>query len=377
MALAIFSVVTASAQSASAQSQSVIYNFANTPDAGYPESDLVLDAAGNMYGTSLYGGVHGRGSVYSISPTGTETILYSFTGGADGNVPVAGVVLDKKTGNLYGTTLYGGTTGNGTVFEVTPGGTETVIYSFLGGADGQNPYSRLVRSGTTLYGTTDSGGAYGYGTVFKVTAAGKETILHSFNSAAPVRDGAYPYAGLVFYKGLLYGTTRYGGLHNLGTVFSITKAGAETLLYSFKGGAKDGQYPYAGVVFDKSGNIYGTNYSGGKDNAGTVYELSTGGKETVLHHFARGGVDGINPEASLIFDKNNLYGTTLQGGPANVGTVFEVTPAGVETVLYSFTGATDGGYPYAALVLGKENTLYSTTYQGGTAKFGTVFKVVP
>ena len=204
MALAIFSVVTASAQSASAQSQSVIYNFANTPDAGYPESDLVLDAAGNMYGTSLYGGVHGRGSVYSISPTGTETILYSFTGGADGNVPVAGVVLDKKTGNLYGTTLYGGTTGNGTVFEVTPGGTETVIYSFLGGADGQNPYSRLVRSGTTLYGTTDSGGAYGYGTVFKVTAAGKKTILHSFNSAAPVRDGAYPYAGLVFYKGLLY-----------------------------------------------------------------------------------------------------------------------------------------------------------------------------
>jgi uncharacterized repeat protein (TIGR03803 family) len=355
----------------------VLYNFTNTPDGGYPESKLALDTLGNMYGTTLYGGVHSRGSVFTITPTGTETVLYSFTGGADGNVPVAGLVRDIKTGNLFGTTLYGGASGNGTVFQVTPSGTETVIYSFKGGTDGANPYSSLVRAGTTIYGATNNGGAYGYGTVFKVTSAGKETVLHSFNSAFPILDGAYPYAGLVLKNGILYGTTRYGGASNLGTVFSITQKGAETVLYSFKGGSTDGSYTYAGVVFDKSGNLYGTNYSGGIANAGTVFELTPGGVETVLHSFVRDGADGINPYASLIFDKGNLYGTTLQGGPANIGTVFEITPAGVETVLYKFTGGTDGSSPYAGLVLGKNNTLYSTTYQGGTSNFGTVFKLVP
>jgi uncharacterized repeat protein (TIGR03803 family) len=270
--LAVFSALMLSAaQPALPQTQSVLYNFTNTPDGGYPESRLVLDTAGNMYGTTLYGGVHGRGSVFMITPAGTETVLYSFTGGADGNVPVAGLVRDVKTGNLFGTTLYGGASGNGTVFEVTPSGTETVLYSFKGGTDGFNPYSSLVRAGTTLYGTTNNGGAYGYGTVFKVTAAGKETVLHSFNSAFPTLDGAYPYAGLVMKNSILYGTTRYGGASNLGTVFSITQKGAETVLYNFKGGSTDGAYTYAVVVFDSSGNLYGTNYSGGSANAGLIH----------------------------------------------------------------------------------------------------------
>ena len=377
MASAVFSaLLLLAAHPALAQTQNVLYNFTNTPDGGYPESGLVLDAAGNLYGTTLYGGVHGRGSVFMITPAGTETQLYSFTGGVDGDVPVAGLALDKKTGNLYGTTLYGGASGNGAVFRVTPSGTETVLYSFAGGTDGANPYSGLVRVGTTLYGTTDAGGAYGYGTVFKVTAGGKETVLHSFNSAFPTLDGAHPYAGLVLYKGILYGTTRYGGASNLGTVFSITKAGAETVLCSFQGGA-DGAYTYAGVAFDKSGSIYGTTYSGGTDNAGTVFKLTGAGAESILHSFVRDGVDGLNPQASLTFDRGNFYGTTLQGGPANIGTVFEVTPAGTETVLYQFTGGTDGGYPYAGLVLGKKNTLYSTTYQGGSSNYGTVFRLVP
>lgn len=378
MALTVFSVLLlAAAQPALAQTQSVLYNFTNTPDGGYPQSNLVLDAAGNMYGTTLFGGVHGRGSVFKVTPTGTETVLYSFTGGADGNVPVAGLVLDKRTGNLYGTTLYGGASANGTVFQVTPSGTETVLYSFKGGIDGFNPYSALVRVGTTIYGTTNSGGLYGYGTVFKLTAAGKETVLHSFNSAAPTLDGAYPYAGLVLKNGKLYGTTRYGGAFNLGTVFSITPTGVETVLYSFKGGATDGAYTYAGVLFDTSGNLYGTNYSGGTDNAGTVFKLTPGGVESVLHSFVRNGLDGINPYASLIPYKGNFYGTTLQGGgTANIGTVFKITPAGAETVLYRFTGGTDGGYPYASLVLGTMKTLYSTTYQGGASNKGTVFKLV-
>lgn len=373
---AMWVLLLATAHPALAQTETAFYNFANTPDGGYPQSSLILDTAGNLYGTTLYGGAHGRGSVFKITPAGTETVLYSFTGGADGNTPVAALVLDKKTGNLYGTTLNGGASGVGTVFQVTPSGTETVLYSFKGGTDGFNPYSSLVRLGTTLYGTTNSGGAFGYGTVFKLTAAGKETILHSFNSAFPTLDGAYPYAGLVLYKGVLYGTTRYGGAFNLGTVFSITKAGAETVLYSFQGGT-DGAYTYATVLFDKTGNVYGTTYSGGTANAGTVFELTPGGVETVLHSFARDGADGMNPQSSLIFDKTNLYGTTLQGGHANVGTVFELTPAGTETVLYSFTGAKDGTNPYAGLVLGKKNTLYSTTDQGGTFNYGTVFKLIP
>jgi uncharacterized repeat protein (TIGR03803 family) len=131
------------------------------------------------------------------------------------------------------------------------------------------------------------------------------------------------------------------------------------------------------VVFDTSGNLYGTNYVGGIANAGTVFKLTPGGVETVLHNFVRDGADGINPYASLILHSGNFYGTTLQGGPANVGTVFKVTPAGTETVLYKFTGEADGGNPYAGLVFGKNNTLYSTTYQGGASNFGTVFKLVP
>ena len=255
--------------------------------------------------------------------------------------------------------------------------TDTVLYSFKGGTDGANPYSSIVRSGTTILGTTFDGGAFGYGTVFKLTSAGKETILHSFNSAFPVLDGSYPYASLVLYKGLLYGTASLGGASNLGTVFSISPTGSYAQLYSFKGGSNDGQTPYAGVAFDASGNIFGTTYGGGTDNTGVVFKLTAGGAETVIHDFARDGADGTNPYASLVLYKGNFYGTTLQGGgTANGGTVYEVTPAGVETVLHSFTGGADGFNPYGALVR-VSKTFYSTTLVGGTANLGIVFKVIP
>lgn len=360
-----------------AQTESVTYNFANPPDAFGPKCNLVRDTAGNMYGATFSGGTHNLGAVFVVSPTGTESVVYSFAGGADGSHPIGGLARDAKTGNLYGTTVYGGTTNNGTVFVLNPStGVESVIYSFKGGTDGFNPYSGLVRSGTTIFGTTLNGGAFGYGTVFKLTAAGKETILHSFNSAFPALDGSFPYAGLTLYKGILYGTTTLGGVGNLGTVFAITKTGAYTSLYTFKGGSNDGQGPNAGVTFDKSGNLFGTTYSGGINNAGVVYEIS-GGVETVLHHFGRNTGDGINPFASLIFFKGNFYGTTLQGGSANGGTVFKISPTGAETLLHSFTGGADGFNPYSALVLNGTNTFYSTTVQGGTSNLGTVFKVVP
>jgi uncharacterized repeat protein (TIGR03803 family) len=365
------------AGSALAQTESVIYSFANPPDAFSPRCNLVRDTAGNMYGTTFSGGSHNLGAVFMATPAGTESVIYSFSGGADGSHPVAGLFRDAKTGNLYGTTVYGGATNNGTVFVLNPtSGNETVLYSFLGGQDGANPYSSVVRAGTTIFGTTYNGGAFGYGTVFELTSAGKEAVLHSFNSAFPTLDGSYPYAGLALYKGIFYGTTTLGGASNLGTVFSITKTGTYALLYSFKGGSPDGQSPNGGVAFDKSGNIYGTTYAGGQDNAGVVYTIKGGG-ETVLHHFARNRADGINPYASLIFVKGNFYGTTLQGGPANAGTVFKITTGGTETVLHTFAGGADGYNPYSALVLGANNTFYSTTLVGGASNLGTVFKLVP
>ncbi|HWZ83684.1 MAG TPA: choice-of-anchor tandem repeat GloVer-containing protein [Terriglobales bacterium] len=358
-------------------SAQTVYSFANPPDAFSPRCNLVVDTAGNMYGATFSGGSHNLGAVFKVTPSGTETVVYSFAGGADGSHPIAGLVRDTKTGNLYGTTVYGGATNTGTVFVLNPStGVETVIYSFKGGLDGANPYSSVVRAGTTIFGTTTNGGAFGYGTVFKLTAAGKETVLHNFNSAFPTLDGSYPYGGLVLYKGILYGTTTLGGLGNLGTVFAITKTGSYTLLYNFKGGSNDGQGPNAGVAFDKLGNMFGTTYSGGINNAGVVYEIS-GGVETAIHHFGRNTGDGLNPYASLIFYKNNFYGTTLQGGSANGGTVFKITPSGTETLLHSFTGGADGFNPYSALLLNGTNTFYSTTLQGGTSNLGTVFKVIP
>jgi len=362
-----------------ASTESVLYSFANPPDAYGPRCNLILDPSGNMYGTTFSGGANNLGSVFVLSPNGTESVIYSFAGGADGSHPIGGLFRDPKTGNLYGTTVYGGSANNGTVFMVNISThADSVLYSFKGGLDGANPYSSVVRAGTTIFGITTNGGANGYGTVFKLTSNGQETILHNFNSAFPVLDGAYPYGGLVLYKGLLYGTTTMGGDSNLGTVFSISKTGAYALLYSFKGGSNDGQNPYAGVAFDASGNIFGTTYGGGLDNAGVVFKLAGGGAETVIHSFARNSADGINPYASLVLYKKNFYGTTLQGGgSANGGTAFMITPTGVETVLHSFTGGADGFNPYGALVRDSHNTFYSTTLVGGTANLGIVFHVTP
>jgi uncharacterized repeat protein (TIGR03803 family) len=338
------------AVAAPAQTESVIYSFKNPPDAYGPQCNLVLDAVGNMYGATFSGGTNNLGAVFMLTPTGQESVIYSFAGGSDGSHPIAGLFWEKNTGNLYGTTLYGGSTNTGTVFMVTPGGVEKVLYSFKGGVDGANPYSSVVKVGTNIFGTTNAGGTDGYGTVFKLAASGKETILHDFNSAFPTLDGSFPYAGLVLYKGMLYGTTTMGGASNLGTVFSISKTGSYSLLYSFIGGSGDGQNPYAGVAFDKGGILYGTTFGGGSDNAGVVYKLA-GGTESVLHHFLRDGLDGINPYANLIFVKGNFYGTT-EGGNANGGTVYKITPAGMQTVIYSFGGGVDGYNSYSALVLG-------------------------
>jgi len=362
-----------------AASESVIHNFGNPPDAYGPRCNMVADASGNMYGTTFSGGHDDLGSVFKVTPAGDETVVYSFVGGADGTHPIANLFIDKKTGILYGTTIFGGATNNGTVFSFNPAtGIETVLYSFKGGVDGYNPYGGVVKAGTNVFGTTNAGGAFGYGTVFKLTTAGKKIILHDFNSAFPALDGSFPQASLVLYKGILYGTTTLGGTGNLGTVFSITKTGSYALLYSFKGGITDGQTPQGAVLFDPSGNLFGTTFGGGSDNAGVVYKIAAGGGgESVLHHFLRNGSDGINPFSTLIRFKGNFYGTTRQGGSPNLGTVFKVTPAGAETVLHEFAVANDGHLPYGGLVLGLDKAMYGTTDAGGSKDLGTVFKLVP
>ena len=301
-----------------------------------------------------------------------ETGLYSFTGAnGDGAYPEAGLVFDRQ-GNLYGTTSVGGDKGCGallgcgTVFKLTPEGHEKVLYTFCPGGypctDGYNPVAGLVLDWRgNLYGTTFAGGVTGCGpgcgTIFKVTPEGHETVLYSFCPGGyPCTDGYNPAAGLVLdWRGNLYGTTLSGGASGWGTVFKVTPEGHETVLYSFTGGA-DGGVPYADLVLDRQGNLYGTTSVGGDKGCGsffgcgTVFKVTPEGHETVLHSFTAANGDGAEPYAGLVFDwRGNLYGTTLSGGGtgcgSGCGTVFKVTPEGHETVLYTFTGGTDGGMP--------------------------------
>ncbi len=321
---------------------------------------------------------------FSITPGGKEKVLHSFAGGSDGQNPQAELI--NVNGTLYGTTKYGGASGSGgwgTVFSITPGGKETVVYSFAGGSDGAYPHAGLLNAKGTLYGTTSlQGGSCGCGTVFSITPGGTETVLHSF---AGGRDGAYPAAGLLNVKGTLYGTTNVGGkdctFYGCGTVFSITPGGTETVLQRFGPRRESGANPAAGLINVK-GTLYGTTYDGGghgcrdvTNACGTVFSITPGGTETVLHTFA-GGSDGQNPQAGLINVKGTLYGTTKYGGAKNVGTIFSITPGGKETVLYSFAGGnwSDGYFPHGGLINVK-GTLYGTTARGGAHDQGTVFSL--
>ena len=386
----------------------------------------------------------GCGVVFELSPpTGgsgpwIETVLYTFTGSSDGAYPQAGLIFDGK-GNLYGTTSNGGVMtgsicgtlgGCGVVFELTPpahgGGawTETALYSFTGGNDGSVPYSNLVfDSNGNLYGTAAGGGSAFGGTVFELTppAGGSgpwtESTLYPFTDDT---DGGTPVAGVVFDpNGNLYGTTNGGGSGH-GVVFELTPpAGGsgpwtETPIYSFKG-KTDGGYPYAGVAFDTKGNLYGTTAIGGAQSGatckptggcGVVFELSppSGGAgnwtETVLYSFTA-SADGGYPYAGVILDASgNLYGTTVQGGNSisencsgseGCGVVFELSPpvgkgSWSETVLYAFSGAADGGFPYAAPTFDGNGDLFGTTSYGGNTSAsnctdvggcGVIFELTP
>jgi uncharacterized repeat protein (TIGR03803 family) len=364
-------------------------------DGAFPSAGLAQGSNGNFYGTTTGGGTNGgQGTVFEIGTNGTLTSLYSFAGGANGGGPDAALV-EGSDGNFYGTTSGVNSNGNGIIFKMSPSGSVTNLYSFTGGTDGAGPSGLVEGSdgnfyGTTVFGGTGSGnieGHYGYGTVFKITPGGSLTTLYSFSGG----DGALP-SGLV--RGSdsnFYGTAATGGLvtdgsgdayDGDGTVFKISASGSFTTLYLFTNGI-DGSSP-GGLVEGSDGNFYGTTTY----DRGTVFRISPGGSLTTLYYFA-GGSDGAEPEAALVRGSDgNFYGTTVSGGITNnnvfgqdgYGTVFQISPSGSFTSLYSFTGGEDGGKP-SGLVKGNDGNFYGTTIFGGTPTTvaeeaeGTVFRI--
>jgi uncharacterized protein (TIGR03437 family) len=357
----------------------------NGSNGATPADSLVQGADGNLYGTTENGGTNNSGTVFRLNPGGSVTTLYSFSG-PDGAYPFAGLIL-ASDGNFYGTTHQGGTSGVGTVFKITPGGTLTTLYSFCsqtGCSDGEFPFGNLLQaSDGNFYGTTNYVGNNIYGTVYRITPGGTLTTLYSFAGSA---NGTNPNAGLIQASdGNLYGTTYSGGGINEGTVFKITPAGTLTTLHSFCSngivGHCDGANPVAGLIQATDGNFYGTTESGGAAVSGIVFKITPGGTLTMLYSFCTqtGCADGSMPQAGLVqASDGNFYGTTSQGGTNGSGTVFRLTPGGTLTTLYSFcaqAGCTDGGTPVAALIQASDGNLYGTTSTGGANSDGTVFKV--
>jgi len=310
----------------------VLYNFTGRRGDGQSPfiGTLTRDHAGNLYGTTINGGIYsqfcipGCGTVYKLDPQGKETILHTFTGtNGDGAQPYGGVIFDSS-GNLYGATPLGGANGQGIIFKLDSHGKETILYTFTGGADGGAPIGTLVSDDHgNFYGTAATGGAVGVGTVFKIDATGKYTLLYTFTDAG---DGGFPESPLVLDPaGNLYGTTDIGGASGFGNVFKIDAKGNETVLYSFTGGADGGSPSYAGLVRDAAGNLYGAAPSGGnKADFGVVFKIDTTGKETVLHRFK--ATDGRIPDGSLSIDAHgNLYGTTTLGGTYNGGVIYKIS----------------------------------------------------
>jgi uncharacterized repeat protein (TIGR03803 family) len=371
----------------------ILYSFEGflyqNPDGANPFAGVIQDANGNLYGTTESGGTGVSGTVFELPSTGPEMVLSSFPLLYNVDISPSGLVRDAN-GNLYGTTQYGGVNECGTVFEVSASGEQLVLYTFTCGLDGGFPVGGLVRDANgNLYGTTSYFGANGDGTVFEVTGLNQEMVLYNFAGGL---DGATPEAGLLMdANGDMYGTTQYGGPNDRGTVFKLSEVNStwqETVLYSFIGVGGDGAFPVASLVLDANNNVYGTTEyagdlecaGGGGQGCGMVFKVTPAGTESILYDFT-GGVHGANPIAGLVRDaQGNLYGTTKAGGLFGLGTVFKVATTRKETVLYSFSGWPDGAVPAAALILDAKGNLYGTTTTGGAyyyGNYGTVFELMP
>ncbi|MFZ0773082.1 MAG: choice-of-anchor tandem repeat GloVer-containing protein [Candidatus Sulfotelmatobacter sp.] len=361
---------------------------------------LTFDAAGNLYGTSCYGGTSGDGIVFKLAPDPeggwTETTLHDFTGGADGSCPQGALIFDLA-GNLYASAYQGGAYGAGNVFELTPNPdgswTESVLYNFTGDADGDGPNPIIFDAQGALYGTTTWSTTAGWGGVFKLTqnpdGTWSESDLYSFTGG---NDGGHPVVGLVFdAAGNLYGMTQWSGAYGNGVVFGLAPnpdgSWKESVLHTFTGG-KDGGGGGEGLIFDTAGNLYGVTWGGGRYGNGVVFRLTPnpGGswKESVVHAFT-GGKDGaVAGESELTFDSaGNLYGTANAGGNYGYGVVYRLTPnstgGGSYQVLHAFKdGPGDpGAYPAGGVIFDVLGNLYGTTGGDGSKTFGSVYEIVP
>lgn len=345
-------------------------------DGADPFASL-LESRGLLYGTASAGGNYSvfGGTAFSLTPTGKESILHYFGPAGDGRNPQSGVTL--YNGTFYGTTEYGGKFDDGVVYSFTPSGTERVLHTFGRVPDGKNPIGGLAVLNGMLYGTTSGGGRHNGGVVFRITPGGNERVIYNFGRTEG--DGSDPEAGLVVVKGTLYGTTFRGGCS--GTAFSITASGHERVLHRFACGSYgDGADPSGGLVADGD-TLYGVTLGGGGGKQsqidGTVYSVTTGGKEQVLHSFGAGD-DGRYPRGSLVLVNNALYGVTSEGGKNGYGAVFSIAKSGSERILHSFGAPPDGSDPEAGLTRVKD-TLYGTTSSGGGGYHarGTIFQISP
>lgn len=360
----------------------------NVPD-GYGPSSRLVALKGTLYGTTGGGGTSGAGTVYSMTASGAEKILHSFATGcqkrkecSDGLIPTG---LVRVNGTLYGTTGGGGLgpcknrygpNGCGAVFSITTGGAETVLYSFGTGCRHAHGCNDAYPNGLsaidgTLYGASWYGGTYGSGTVYSVTTGGVEKRLHSFGRGGWGDGGSgYPNPGLIDVDGMLYGTTFYGGAQGAGFVFTMSKSGRTSVLYSFDAPSGGGSAGATGSLIDVNGVLYGTTSEGGTYQSGTAFSITTSGTVTVLHNFGAGS-DGVGPSAGLLDVKGTLYGVTHGGGTHASGTVFSLTTSGTEKVLHSFSQA--GGGPAESLTE-LNGILYGVT-GGGTCNGGAAYSV--
>ncbi|HUI84560.1 MAG TPA: choice-of-anchor tandem repeat GloVer-containing protein [Candidatus Binatia bacterium] len=360
----------------SAQTLTTLHSFSGADGSG-PQAALVLARNGNLYGSTSGGGANRSDTVFEITTNGTLTTLHNFNQFIlpDGNDPM-GAMIQAADGNLYGTTVKGGVGRFGSVYRIAPDGSFRMVLSLNYTPLGAIPYAGLTAGvGGLLYGTATHGGINGSGTIYAVTPFGQAIKLHDFGG----EGAAEPEAGLVLGNdGNFYGTTFNGGSFGCGIVYRVTPGGNVTALHSFGGQGDGGCQPYAAMGKGSDGNFYGTTSMGGAPNganAGLVYRITPSGVYTVLHVFNR--TDGTSPFGALLLSSDgNFYGTTVAGGSQNAGTIFKMTPGGTLTTLYNFcsqTNCTDGAAPYAGLVQDSHGTFYGTTFAGGGSNDGTVF----